>query len=102
MVLLRVIAAAGVLTFLPTILAHSSVATTDVAFTALFCWALYAFTLWLKNPNGRTAAFSGHRGLALCAKFSAIAFIPACGGAILVLYFLAGQPNWRALFRTAG
>ena len=33
------IVAAAVLTFLPTILAHSSVATTDVAFTAMFCWS---------------------------------------------------------------
>ncbi len=93
--------AAAVLTFLPTILAHSSVATTDVAFTAMFCWAMYAFTLWLKKPDAKTAAVFGlASGLALCAKFSAVAFVPACGAAILVLYTLAGNPNWRALLRT--
>jgi hypothetical protein len=93
--------AAGVLTFLPTMLAHSSVATTDLAFTAIFCWAMYAFTLWLSIPNARTAAvFGALAGLALCAKFSALVFIPVCGAAILVLYFLAGQANWRGLLRT--
>jgi hypothetical protein len=93
--------AAAILTFLPTILAHSAVATTDMAFTAMFCWSMYAFTLWLKEPNAKTAAVFGvSSGLALCAKFSTIVFLPVCGGAILVLYFVAGQRNWRSLFRT--
>src|SRR5271169_437925 len=43
--------AAGIFTMLPTILAHSAVATTDIAFTAMFCWALYAFTSWLRQPT---------------------------------------------------
>jgi Dolichyl-phosphate-mannose-protein mannosyltransferase len=95
------IIASAVLTFLPTILAHSSVATTDVPFTAMFCWAMYAFTLWLKKPDAKTAAVFGFAsGLALCAKFSAVAFVPGCGAAILALYALAGNPKWRALFRT--
>jgi hypothetical protein len=97
------ITASAVLTFLPTILAHSSVATTDLAFTAMFCWCMYAFTLWLKTPDAKTAALFGFTsGLSLCAKFSAVAFIPACGAAILVLYLLAGNTDWRALLRTAG
>src|SRR5271169_229148 len=93
--------AAAVFTFLPTILAHSSLATTDVPFTAMFCWAMYAYTLWLKKPDAKTAAVFGvTSGLALCAKFSAIAFIPGCGAAILLMYALAGQRNWPALLRT--
>jgi len=93
--------AAAILTFLPTMLAHSSVATTDVAFTAMFCWAMYAFTLWLKTPGAKTAAVFGlASGLALCAKFSAIAFVPACAASILVMYLVAGRANWRALLRT--
>ena len=95
--------ASAVLTFLPTILAHSSVATTDLPFTAMFCWSIYAFTLWLKKPDARTAALFGvASGLALCAKFSAVAFVPVCGAAVLVMYALAGHPNWRALWRTVG
>src|SRR6266704_4414368 len=34
--------AAAVFTLLPTMLAHSAVATTDVPLAAMFCWALYA------------------------------------------------------------
>ncbi|MFZ1135529.1 MAG: glycosyltransferase family 39 protein, partial [Candidatus Korobacteraceae bacterium] len=77
--------AAAILTFLPTMLAHSSVATTDVPFTAMFGLAMYAFTLWLKKPDVRTASVFGvTAGLAFCAKFSAVAFVPVCAGAILV------------------
>ena len=93
--------AAGIFTMLPTILAHSAVATTDIAFTAMFCWALYAFTLWLQQPTKWSAAqFGVASGLALCAKFSTLAFLPTCGAAILVLYLAAGQRNWRPLLRT--
>jgi hypothetical protein len=95
--------AAGILTMLPTILAHSAVATTDIPFTAMFCWALYAFTLWLREPTWRTAArFGIAGGLAFSSKFSTLAFLPSCGAAIILLYFIAGGRNWRGLLRTAG
>jgi 4-amino-4-deoxy-L-arabinose transferase-like glycosyltransferase len=51
--------AAAIFTQLPTILAHSAVATTDVALTVMFCWSLDAFTLRLQKPNWRTAANFG-------------------------------------------
>ena len=51
--------AAAILTFLPMMLAHSSLATTDIAFTSMFCWAMYSFTLWLKRPNAKPAAIFG-------------------------------------------
>ncbi len=93
--------AAGIFTMLPTILAHSAVATTDIPFTAMFCWSLYAFTLWLLKPDAWTAAqFGVSAGLALCAKISTLAFLPTCGVAILVLYIAAGRPQWHALLRT--
>jgi 4-amino-4-deoxy-L-arabinose transferase-like glycosyltransferase len=95
--------AAAVFTMLPTILAHSAVATTDIAFTAMFCWTLYAFTLWLRQPDKWTAAqFGIAAGLSLCAKFSTVAFLPTCGAAILVLYVASGKQNWRELLRTIG
>ena len=95
--------AAAVFTMLPTILAHSAVATTDIAFTAVFCWSLYALTLWLRQPDWWTAAqFGIASGLALCAKFSTVAFLPSCGAAILVLYGVSGRRDWRALLRTVG
>ncbi len=93
--------AAGVFTMIPTILAHSAVATTDIAFTAMFCWALYVFTLWLREPGKWTAAqFGIASGLALCAKFSTVAFLPTCGAAIFVLYVASGRRDWRTLGRT--
>src|SRR5271165_2346266 len=93
--------AAAIFTMVPPILAHSAVAATDIPLAAMFCWALYSFTLWLRRPEWRTAAVFGvASGLALATKFSALLFLPACGGSILVLYIAAGERNWRALVRT--
>jgi hypothetical protein len=95
------LAAAAVFTMLPTILAHSAVATTDIAFTAMFCWALYALTSWLAQPTKWTAAqFGIAAGLSVCAKLSAVAFLPSCGAAILVLYAASGKGSWQPLRRT--
>jgi hypothetical protein len=95
--------AAAVFTQLPTILAHSSVATTDVALTAMFCWSLYSFTRWLRDPNVRTAAqFGVATGLALGTKLSTVVFLPACAVPILVMYARSGSQNWRAVLRSFG
>jgi Dolichyl-phosphate-mannose-protein mannosyltransferase len=93
--------AVAVFTQLPTMLAHSSVATTDVALTAIFCCSLYFFTLWLREPNLRTAAqFGVAVGLALATKLSTVVFLPACAAPILVMYAASGQRKWRVLFRS--
>jgi hypothetical protein len=93
--------AAAIFTQLPTILAHSSNATTDVALTAMFCWAAYALTLWLREPNMRTGAHFGlATGLALATKLSTLVFLPACAAPILLMYARSGQARWRALGRT--
>jgi Dolichyl-phosphate-mannose-protein mannosyltransferase len=93
--------AAAVFTQLPTILAHSSVATTDVALTAMFCWSLYSFTLWLRDPNFRTATqFGVATGLALGTKLSTVVFLPACAAPIVVMYAISGRAKWPALLRT--
>jgi len=93
--------ASAIFTFLPTILAHSAVATTDVPLAAMFCWALYAFTLWLRQPTFRTALhFGAATGLALCSKFSTVVFLPACAGPIFISYLVAGKRNWQPLLRS--
>jgi hypothetical protein len=93
--------AAAIFTQLPTILAHSSVATTDVPLTAMFCCSLYAFILWLRQPDFRTAAqFGVAAGLALCTKLSTVVFLPACAVPVLVMYARSGQAQWRRLSRT--
>jgi hypothetical protein len=94
--------AAVVFTQLPTILAHSSVATTDVALTAMFCCSVYFLTVWLREPRFRTAAqFGVATGLALATKLSTVVFLPACALPILVMYALSGRQNWRGLLRSS-
>jgi hypothetical protein len=72
-------------TLLPPILAHASLATTDMALTATMGLALYAVFAWSENPTpGWAAAMGACCALALVSKFSSLAFLPACIGAILV------------------
>ena len=92
--------AAAVFTQLPTILAHSAVATTDMALAVTFCWSLYAFTRWMQEPTLRhSAEFGVATGLAICAKFSTFVFFPACALPVLMMYFVAGKKEWGRLFR---
>lgn len=89
-----------VFTQLPTILTHSSVAATDLPLTAMFCWSLYEFTVWLKEPSTkRSVIFGIAAGLALSTKFSTLVFLPACGLPILIAYARARNRNWKLLFR---
>ena len=93
---------AAIFTQLPVILAHSSVATTDVPLMAMFCWSLYAFTRWLREPSLRNAVeFGVATGLAICTKLSTLVYLPACGIPILVAYALAGERRWREILRSA-
>ena len=93
--------AAAVFTQLPTILAHSSVATTDVALTAMFCCSLFLFTRWIGEPNWRTGAqFGVLTGLALGTKLSTVVFLPACALPILIMYARSQRRNWRGIFRS--
>lgn len=95
------LAAAGIFTMLPTILAHSSNATTDVALTAMFSCALYAFTLWLGQPNLRSATLFGiATGLALATKLSTLVFLPACALPILIAYARTKPARWLNLLKT--
>jgi dolichyl-phosphate-mannose-protein mannosyltransferase len=92
--------AAAIFTQLPTILAHSAVATTDMALAVTFCWSLYAFTRWMQEPTLRhSVEFGSATGLAICAKFSTFVFFPACAIPVLVMYFVAGKKEWGRLFR---
>jgi len=84
--------AAGIFTMLPVVLAHSGLATTDVALTAFYVTAVYAFTLWLADPSCRTAVgFGIAAGLAISTKLSTVAFLPPTMAGILLLYFLSGR-----------
>lgn len=70
----------------PTVIAHAALATTDMAAAATIAAALYAFHLWLEQPAYKRAALLGLAiGAAVASKFSAIAFLPAAFGAMLLL-----------------
>lgn len=79
-------AALGVFSFatLPMVLAHSGLATTDIAFVALFLLAAYALRLWVESPNLRTSLLMGFAvGAAITTKFTAIPFLVPTGIALL-------------------
>src|SRR5450755_2076293 len=93
--------AAGIFTMLPVVLAHSALATTDIALAAFFTLAVYAFTRWLAAPNWRTAAgFGLATGLAISTKLSTLAFLPATMAGILLLYFVTKR--WDSDSSTQG
>jgi 4-amino-4-deoxy-L-arabinose transferase-like glycosyltransferase len=71
------IAAAAVAT-LPTMVAHASLATTDMAFVATFLFAVWAFDRWLDRPSaGRGALLGFALAAALASKFTVLVFFPA-------------------------
>ncbi len=76
-------------TTVPTILAFSSIAYSDMATAFAQPAALFAFTLWLESPNRKTSIWLGVTfGLALLAKFTSLIYVPAGVVAILLVRFL--------------
>jgi hypothetical protein len=73
-------------TTLPTILAFSSIAYSDIAAAFAQPAALFAFALWLEKPTRKNAAWLGiTAGLALLAKFTTLIFLPAGAASILAV-----------------
>lgn len=80
---------------MPQILAHSSLATTDLPLAATLCWALYAFARWVDRPCRRgTLLFGVAGGAALMTKFSSIPFFAI--GALLIVAAAALSERRRA------
>ena len=64
--------------FLPPVLAHAGLATTDMALTAWVSAAFLAAILWVQRPDWkRSVLFGACTGLAVISKFSSLAFLPA-------------------------
>lgn len=73
---LPALAAVLLLQGLPPVLAHSGLATTDMALAAFLPLALFSLILWLEGPSRIRCALLGVAvGLAVLAKFSAIVFL---------------------------
>ncbi|MGB9889346.1 MAG: glycosyltransferase family 39 protein [Anaerolineae bacterium] len=78
----------------PNILAHASVAGTDLGAAMTAALALFFFARWLRRPTvARWLAAGGALGLALGAKTSAVLLLPI----VLLLGLLARPRRWAAL-----
>ena len=84
-------------TTLPPILAHSGLATTDMAATAFLLASAYTFTLWLERPGRKqTALFGLSVALAMLSKFSVLLFLPVCMLVTALLYWLGARARKKA------
>jgi 4-amino-4-deoxy-L-arabinose transferase-like glycosyltransferase len=74
-------------TTLPPILAHSGLATLDMACAAQVSAALFALTLWLSRPTVLRSCILGTCiSLAILSKFSALGFLFASGGLTIAIH----------------
>jgi hypothetical protein len=86
--------AAALFALLPPVLAHSGVATTDMAVAAMMPFALDELTRLAENPSWRRAAMTG---LAIAAgvlsKYSFVAFFPAAAAVLLAVIWIRDRKN---------
>jgi len=69
---------------LPAILAHSGLATTDIAFVAVFLLFVWRLVGWLEDSTIVQSIFLGLSiGLAVATKFTSLVFIPAASLALV-------------------
>ncbi len=89
--------------FLPPVLAHAGLATTDMALTAFLGGAFLCGMVWLERPTAvRGALFGASVALAVLAKFSTLVFFPASAAVALVWYLARERPSPRRLASEAG
>jgi 4-amino-4-deoxy-L-arabinose transferase-like glycosyltransferase len=87
-------AAVGFFSFLPPVLAHSGLATTDIALTAFLAAAFLAGRVWMERPSLASGAlFGACAGLMVLSKFSCLVFFPASAALALAWYFYRERPQ---------
>ncbi len=90
------VVAVGLFSFLPAILAHAGLGTTDMPLTAFLGAAFVALLAWCENASLRRSALFGLAGaLAALSKFSSLAFFPAAVAVALAAYLVAARPGFR-------
>ena len=90
--------AVALFTFLPPVLAHAGLATTDMALTACLLFAVYVFSVWLvRRSPARDMLLGLSLGLAVLAKFSTFVFLPVCVATILGSYWVVRRPSVQVL-----
>ena len=96
------VAALFLFSFLPPVLAHAGLATTDMALTAFLGAAFVAGLIWIERPTTRNALlFGALTGLMVLSKFSCLVFFPAAAALALAWYYFAERPPVRELTRAA-
>jgi 4-amino-4-deoxy-L-arabinose transferase-like glycosyltransferase len=87
-----------VFTFLQPVLAHSGLATTDMALTAFLGAAFLAGLVWLEEPTTRYALLLGAMlGLTVLSKFSCLVFLPAASALAFAWYWVSERPGGARL-----
>ena len=85
--------ATALFTMIPTVLAHSGLATTDMALTSCVGLAFFLLLRWAEQPSmGRAAAAGFGCGLAALAKYTSLGYVPAAVALALVAWFAATRP----------
>jgi hypothetical protein len=89
-------------TFLPPVLAHAGLATTDMALTAFLGAAFLTLLWWADRPTWRNGLlFGAATGLAAISKFSSLVFFPAAAALALAGYLFFRRPATSALIASA-
>jgi len=90
--------ATGLFTLIPPVLAHSGLATTDMALAACAGAAFFTLILWAESPTWQHSLLLGAASaLAVLSKFTALGFLPAAAVAALLFYLAVKWPGWRKL-----
>jgi 4-amino-4-deoxy-L-arabinose transferase-like glycosyltransferase len=89
-------------TFLPPVLAHAGLGTTDMAITAFLGAAFLTAVIWVEDPTPRHALWFGAAGaLAILSKLSSLPFFAAAAAIALLWYVAAERPPAASLARAA-
>ena len=89
-------------TFLPPVLAHSGLATTDMALAAMFAAAYLAMLIWLRSPTRfHSFLFGVALGLAVLSRFSSLVFLPGSALVSLAFYVAVSRPRLAGLMNAA-
>jgi 4-amino-4-deoxy-L-arabinose transferase-like glycosyltransferase len=87
--------------FLPPVLAHAGLATTDMALTAFLGAAYVAALWWAERPTWRRGLlFGAATGLAVISKFSSLVFFPVALAMALTGYLVFNRPAASTLMRS--
>jgi hypothetical protein len=79
----------------PVLLGHAGLATTDAPFAGTFTAALFAWIAWLERPSRwRSVALGVALALAVTTKLSAMLFLPAACGTIVLYRWYAEHGRW--------